>query len=158
VEALIFWILFIIVMVWVMVNLFVLVILNEFSNGYIDSEKNYISNFQMYKGDFKIVWRSLTCENNGVKIHHSMLLEFFLQLSAPLGLDVNEQIRLYIDELKVRRNDEIADDEILYEKQKFRAMFVKLAGRKIMKMNLQCDSQGFIYFHYLFYIVMKTLI
>lgn len=52
----------------IMMNLFVLIILNQYELFYFNSD-NPLQRFQEYEGDFVEVWAPLSSESKGQKIH-----------------------------------------------------------------------------------------
>lgn len=69
-----------------MLNLFVLVILDEFNSNYIDPDNPLqLQSYQMDVETFKNDWALFTAKDFGVKINEKQLLEFFFKLKEPLG-------------------------------------------------------------------------
>jgi len=77
---------FILICTYIMLNLFVLVILQQFDKYYLPKD-NIISKFKRNLQNFKDTWRDFTQEKyNCLKIKESQLLRFFQTLKDPLGM------------------------------------------------------------------------
>lgn len=69
-----------------MLNLFVLVILDQFDANYNNPDNPLqLQNFQEDMEKFKEVWVSMTAKDYGIKINQKNLVDFFLKLNQPLG-------------------------------------------------------------------------
>lgn len=62
-----------------MINLFVLIIINQFEENYIDPD-NPLQNFRESEDSFKTVWALMTKKDAGVKIHERFLSDFYFLL------------------------------------------------------------------------------
>lgn len=75
---------FIILSSFVMLNMFVLIVIQEFQTYYIDSS-NPLIEFSNYIQIFRECWNKYTIKTKGAKIKHSNLTSFFTHLETPLG-------------------------------------------------------------------------
>lgn len=62
-----------------MVNLFVLIILEQFEDNYLNPN-NPLQNFAETSEVFKKYWVSYTMETEGIRIHEKKLIDFILDL------------------------------------------------------------------------------
>ena len=68
-----------------MLNLFVLVIIQQFEMYYLD-EDNVITRFKDDLERFKTTWTHFTKDHNCLKIKDTRLVAFIGQMDAPLGM------------------------------------------------------------------------
>lgn len=95
-----YYILFIMVISHVMLNLFILVIIQQFDQYYV-AEDNPIKTFKDSFTIFHKVWVEYTKRFRCVKIKEKQLVDFFGDLQAPMGMKVpNEDDRVSDSELK----------------------------------------------------------
>jgi hypothetical protein len=81
-----FYIVFVILVQYVMLNLFILVIIQQFDTYYV-SDDNPINKFKENKETFMKVWVDYTSvQYRCVKIREKKLYEFFKKLPPPIGL------------------------------------------------------------------------
>ena len=80
-----FFITFMVICTFVMLNLFIFVILSEFSK-YSTQEENPTQVFKDHLADFRKIWSSLTRPSKGVKLPSKQLIDFFKMLEKPLGM------------------------------------------------------------------------
>ena len=76
---------FITICSYVMLNLFILVILQQFDEYYLPKD-NVIERFKNSLEDFKEVWKIFAARYNGMKIRDAQLVDFFRKLKKPLGM------------------------------------------------------------------------
>eukprot|EP00347_Sterkiella_histriomuscorum_P004762 403359206 len=82
----VYFISFVLICTYVMLNLFVLVILQQFDKYYLPSD-NVISKFKNDLQGFKEIWQQFTMHKyNCQKIRDSKIIPFMTQLKEPLGL------------------------------------------------------------------------
>lgn len=99
-SAAIYYIIFIMVISHVMLNLFILVIIQQFEQYYV-AEDNPIKTFKNNFTIFHKVWVEYTKRFRCVKIKEKQLVDFFGDLQAPMGMRVpNEDDRVSESELK----------------------------------------------------------
>lgn len=67
-----------------MLNLFILVVLQEFENYYLNPN-NPMQNFKEDVEKFKSVWLEFTEKYEAIMIKDSTLVRFFSRLEEPLG-------------------------------------------------------------------------
>ena len=75
---------YITIVTFVLLNLFVLIILQQFDKYYFPDD-NVLQNFKDDLEAFKTNWWAFAQEYNGVKIKDHWLVDFFYSLSPPLG-------------------------------------------------------------------------
>ncbi|KAL4431572.1 hypothetical protein ABPG74_017277 [Tetrahymena malaccensis] len=153
VIGLIFFVSFYTVQSYILMNLFVLIIMNEFEENYINPD-NPLSNFNEQEEQFKKRWVQMTQKDSGIKIHEKYLTEFYFELPAPLGFDFIQKSEDFVDQIKSRDND-ISHEEVQSRLDRFRIRQRQEADKNIMKMNVFCDYEGYIYFNDLFYQLFK---
>jgi hypothetical protein len=71
-----------------MLNLFVLIILREFEENYINPE-NPLQNFKDDTQVFKNHWGIFTRKQMGIKMNEKYIVDFFLSMPKPLGFGNN---------------------------------------------------------------------
>ena len=116
---------FIMICSFVLLNLFILVIIQQFETYYLP-ETNILQKFKNNLEIFKTNWAKFSSENNGIRIKDKKLVDFFEKLETPLG---------FMDE-----NLKFTKKQIVIE---------------ILKMDLVSDNEGFIYFNELLFRCMK---
>jgi len=107
-----------------MLNLFILVILQQFDQYYL-AEDNIISKFEKDLLIFKNAWTEFAQTNRCVKMKDSKLVEFFKSMERPLGMseeDVqnNNDINKNIVQMDIRADEEgyVYFNELLYKVMK----------------------------------------
>ncbi|KAL4431577.1 hypothetical protein ABPG74_017282 [Tetrahymena malaccensis] len=151
--AIIYFVVFIIIQTYIMMNLFVLIIMNQFEENYIDPD-NPLQNFTESEENFKQLWGIMTEKDQGIKIHERFLTDFYFQLEEPLGYDYNMKKKAFIENLKLH-NSGISDEEIKAKCEKFKVKQRQEADKHIMQMNIYCDFEGYIFFNELFFYFFK---
>lgn len=84
-STVLFFIFFILIVQFIMVQLFVLVILQQFEENFMNPD-NLLTNFKELAQDVQEEWTNQTAKWDGIKIHEKQLTDFYLQLKEPLGL------------------------------------------------------------------------
>jgi len=82
---------FVVICSYVMLNLFVLVIIQQFDQYYLPQD-NIISKFKESLEDFKETWKAFSSGYGGMKIKESQLISFFQSLKEPLGMQYRSRI------------------------------------------------------------------
>ena len=75
-----------VIWVFIMLNLFVLVILQQFDQYYL-AEDNIIAKFEKDQQIFKNAWTEFATANRWVKMKDNKLLAFFKSMEVPLGME-----------------------------------------------------------------------
>ncbi|KAL4477034.1 hypothetical protein ABPG72_011731 [Tetrahymena utriculariae] len=151
--SIIYFVIFIITQTYMMMNLFVLIIINQFEENYIDPD-NPLQNFTESEKNFKQFWGIMTEKEQGIKIHERFLTDFYFQLEQPLGYDYNMKKKNFVENLKLH-NCGISDEEIKSKCEKFKIKQRQEADKHIMQMNIYCDYEGYIFFNELFFYFFK---
>jgi hypothetical protein len=87
-----------------MLNLFILVILQQFDEYYLASSSP-IASFKSYLEQFKEVWSKLPTSHGSLKLKETFLVDFLMQLESPLGMlgnDKKEALRCVL-QMQLRR-------------------------------------------------------
>lgn len=116
-----YFIVFIVICSFIMLNLFILVIIQQFDQYYLDKD-NVISKFDLDLLVFKESWTEYSKMNKCIKMKDNKLVKFFLHLKRPLGMseedrkDINE-LKKNIVQMGIRADDEgyIYFNELLYK-------------------------------------------
>ncbi len=74
---------------FIMINMFVLIVIEQFENFYFNKE-NPINCFEDITDEFRKIW-GLFCVDNGEKIKHGDVYNFFICLKSPMGYYVAEE-------------------------------------------------------------------
>eukprot|EP00347_Sterkiella_histriomuscorum_P015163 403358079 len=104
----------------VMLNLFILIILQQFDQYYLPQE-NVIQKFKDNLEYFKTTWKKFSIKYGGLKIRESLLIKFFQSMNEPLGMpDSNEkEINKEIIKMGIRSEDGwVFFNELLYRSMK----------------------------------------
>jgi len=116
---------------FVMLNMFTLVVTQQFEEFYFNTE-NPVTCYQDIEEEFKKTWNIFTWKTNGEKIKERNLIEFFSMLKSPLGYR-------YVDE------DDEGDDLENLDHAKVKTIISKQEIAKlIFLMDLPVDHQGYI--------------
>ncbi|EGR33344.1 hypothetical protein IMG5_055680, partial [Ichthyophthirius multifiliis] len=83
----IFFISFIITVQFVMMNLFVLIIIDQFEQNYINKD-NPLNHFSEYEKNFKFQWVKYTKDTFGIKINEKYISKLYFKLQEPLGYGI----------------------------------------------------------------------
>eukprot|EP00347_Sterkiella_histriomuscorum_P003601 403363663 len=133
----IYFISFIMICTNIMLNLFVLVIIQQFDKYYLP-QNNIISLFKQDLIGFKDTWKNFTMDKyNCKKIKESQLTQFFQELKAPLGMPNIKDQDLKKNMLKMGIKSDIAGyiyfNELLYRCMK--RIYGQLQLNKQMQIN-----------------------
>jgi hypothetical protein len=124
----IFYILFILIITHVMLNLFILVIIQQFEMFYVNDD-NPIKVFSDHFTEFHRIWIQETIRFQCKKIKEKQLVEFFKKLPVPLGMFSPGDV------------DQKSEDEM---------------KKQILKMGIRGDD-GWIYFNELLYRCLRRI-
>lgn len=147
----VFWIIFIVIQEFIMLNLFILIILDQYDINYFH-EDNPLLKFQISKKNFIKAWTHVS--PTGEYIHHERLIDLLYLLKQPLGFDLKHTMTREIEEWK-QINMNHTKAELNQLKTKIKADILKTGVMKIVNMNLLADSNGNIPFHHVFFGVMR---
>lgn len=81
----IYWLLYVIVQTYIMINLFILIVLQQFDLYYLPDD-NVLDRFKQDVTNFKLIWRRYSAEFEGFKIRGNDVQKFFLDLKGDLGM------------------------------------------------------------------------
>lgn len=93
----IFYLFFVLIQQYIMVNLFILIILQQFDLYYLPDD-NVLDRFKADVTNFKFVWKSYSADFEGFKIRGNDVQKFFKDLKGDLGMS-NEK-----DQRAIERN------------------------------------------------------
>lgn len=96
---LIFWLVYVFFSQKVFMELFVLIVLDQFESNYI-KENNPLGIFSLFEEDFRNNWIEITSKYHSLKIETKRLLDLILALKQPLGLGRQELMAKYEEELR----------------------------------------------------------
>ena len=116
---------FIVICSFIMLNLFILVIIQQFDQYYLATD-NVITKFEKDLLVFKKSWTEFSKPNRCIKMRDNKLAPFFKHLERPLGISKDD----------MKESNEIND-------------------KHIVQMDIRADEEGYIYFNELLYKVMK---
>lgn len=123
-----FFISYVVLSTFVMLNMFTLVVTQQFEQFYFNPD-NPITSFEEIADQFRIAWNMFTFKTGGVKINERNLVDFFSFMKVPLGYR-------YADE------DE-SDDEFDLENMNVQTIISRIdVAKEIVKMNLPVDNNG----------------
>lgn len=129
---------------FVMLNMFTLVVAQQFEEFYFNPD-NPITSFQDMAEDFRKTWQVFTYRYNGNKIKEKFLVEFFSCLKSPLGYR-------YVEEDEEEGIFGIGEDHVnvrtIVSKQEI--------AREIFKMNLTVDQDGTVLFNIVLQAALKN--
>lgn len=115
---------FIVICTFVMLNLFILVIIQQFDQYYL-AEDNVLSKFEKDLMVFKNSWTVFAAPNHCIKIKDNKLVPFFKDLERPLGMSAedvksNNDIHKNIVQMDIRADEEgyVYFNELLYKVMK----------------------------------------
>lgn len=95
---LLFWLPFVFLGQKVFLQLFVLIVLDQFEANYIN-ENNPLGVYSLFEDDFRENWIKATPKYHSEKIEAKRLIDLMLTLRPPLGLGREETLRKYEEEL-----------------------------------------------------------
>jgi hypothetical protein len=129
----IYFLFFITLSSFIMLNMFTLVVTQQFEIFYFNPD-NPISSFQEISDTFLKTWNAYTWKWKGTKIRECDLVDFFSKLASPLGYRFIE-------------NEDIDDNFDLNNCSNYLTIIHRdVIAQKIFKMDLPSDSKGFVPF------------
>ncbi|CAK85661.1 unnamed protein product (macronuclear) [Paramecium tetraurelia] len=146
-----FWVVFILIQNFVMLNLFILIVLDQYDVNYFH-EDNPLNRFDEYQNKTLDVWTRFS--QDGAIINQNKLTDLILALPKPLGLDIVKSTQKGVEDWK-HINPQHTQDEVSQLKFTIQADLIRNALFKIMDMQLKCDSLGNIPYNLVLFAVMK---
>ncbi|CAD8079148.1 unnamed protein product [Paramecium primaurelia] len=146
-----FWVVFILIQNFVMLNLFILIVLDQYDINYFH-EDNPLNRFGEYQNKMLDVWTRFS--SDGSVINQNKLTDLILQLPKPLGLDITKSMQKGIEDWK-HINPQHTQEEVNQLKFNIKADLIRNALFKIMDMQLKCDTQGNIPYNLVLFVVIK---
>ncbi|CAD8186158.1 unnamed protein product [Paramecium octaurelia] len=146
-----FWVVFILIQNFVMLNLFILIVLDQYDINYFH-EDNPLNRFDEYQNKMLDVWTRFS--SDGAIISQNKLTDLVLQLPKPLGLDINKSMQKGVEDWK-NINPQHTQEEINQLKFNIQADLIRNTLFKIMDMQLKCDTQGNIPYNLVLFAVIK---
>lgn len=98
-SPVIFFVFFIVITQFIMLNLFIMVILQQFEDNFFSTD-NALSNFELYEYNFKTIWTLYSKKYGGKRIKENVLVDYYLDLEAPLGLGLENEMAIRESQLK----------------------------------------------------------
>ncbi len=84
-AGVIFWISFILIAQYIVLNLFILVVIQQFEEYHL-AKDNPVEEFKLkFEKHFAPLWAKFTLRHGATKIHENQLVDFFCALEEPLG-------------------------------------------------------------------------
>ena len=118
-----------------MMNLFVLIILDQFQENYFDPD-NPLKKYNEDVAKFKEVWVTLTKENMGIKISHRAMLELILKLSSHFNFEDVQEDRKKAAKIVMNMNLYTDNEGFIYFNEVLYST-IKLAYFKNVYLNIQ---------------------
>ncbi|CAD8092583.1 unnamed protein product [Paramecium sonneborni] len=146
-----FWVAFILIQNFVMLNLFILIVLDQYDVNYFH-EDNPLNRFDEYQNKMLDVWTRFS--SDGTIINQSKLTDLLLTLPKPLGLDILKTTQKNIDDWK-HINPQHTQEEVEQLKFNIKADLIRNALFKIMDMQLKSDLKGNIPYNLVLFAVIK---
>lgn len=81
----IFYLVFVIIQQYIMVNLFILIILQQFDLYYLPDD-NVLDRFKRDVNSFKVTWKKYAADFDGMKIRGNDVIKFFMEIKGDLGM------------------------------------------------------------------------
>jgi len=134
-----FWIAFMMVAQYIMVNMLLSVMIQEFERNYFGGEELSLDKFKENVRDFDAIWVKLSKKYDGQKIKSTTLIKLFCALKKPLG---------FLKKPLGFLDPEDPEDNNRKDKQ-------KEIAKHIMKMHLQCDRESCVYFNDVLFAALK---
>lgn len=125
----VFMVTYIVFIKYVMLNLFILVLIEQFSSSQEHFHYNPVEEFEINLEFFRKHWAKFTKKYNGVKMHYKDLMSFFIKLGPQLG--GFKKLKSEFD-----KND---------------------AAQKVFKMGLEQDEENAVYFNDVLYSCFKRV-
>lgn len=89
-----FWLFYMFLSQKVFMELFVLIVLDQFESNYIQ-ENNPLGIFALFEDDFRTNWIEITTKYSSQKIETKRLLDLLMVLKQPLGMGKRELMSKY---------------------------------------------------------------
>ncbi|CAD8085427.1 unnamed protein product [Paramecium sonneborni] len=151
----IFFIIFIVIQQYIMLNLFILIILDQYEINYFNSD-NPLNKFQEYENMFIESWSKFAKEDKGMKMNQQQLVPLLLDMEKPIGYDLKQKLNDEISEWR-RINPQLDTKEsVLKQTQILKAQAKRDVSTQIMKMNIYSDITGQVKYHQILFSVMKS--
>ncbi|CAD8085687.1 unnamed protein product [Paramecium sonneborni] len=151
-----YFIIFVVIMQRIMLNLFVLIILDQYERFYFNSD-NPLQRFQEFEDDFVDGWAPLTSETKGQQIHKDLLVQLMLSIKAPMGYDLKEKIKTAVNDWKTYNSDA---DKSTQNLEKIKVMVTteakKTVAKTIMNMRIESNENQMLEYHYVLFTFMKN--
>jgi hypothetical protein len=139
-----FFLFYILLASFVMLNMFTLVVANQFEEFYFNPD-NPITSFQDMAETFRKTWKFFTYRYNGMKIKEKALIEFFSCLASPLGYRYVEEDE---DEDEMGLGADPQNVKTIIGRQEI--------AREIFKMDLTVDLDGTVPFGIVLHAALKN--
>ena len=106
-----------------LLNLFILVILQQFDKYYLPDD-NVLQSFKKDLEIFKVTWTTFAREFNGIKIKDHWLVDFFYSVPPPLGFKGMRSMNRKKAVIEILKMDLVSDNEgfIYFNELLFRSM------------------------------------
>ncbi|CAD8189628.1 unnamed protein product [Paramecium octaurelia] len=151
----IFFIIFIVIQQYIMLNLFILIILDQYEINYFNSD-NPLNKFQEYENMFIESWSKFAKEDKGMKMSQQLLVPLLLDMEKPIGYDLKQKLNDEISEWR-RINPQLDTKEnVLKQTLILKAQAKRAVSTQIMKMNIYADNAGQVKYHQILFSVMKS--
>lgn len=142
-----FWLVYVFLSQKVFMELFVLIVLDQFESNYIQ-ENNPLGIFALFEDDFRTNWIEITTKYNSQKIETKRLLDLLLVLKQPLGLGKKELMSKYEEELK--ENEKLTEEEIKVSLKELDLKLKKNGAKLIQRMDI-IKNRLYLSYHETFY-------
>ena len=130
---------------FVMLNMFGMVVVQQFEKFYMNSD-NPLNSFEEVAYDFRKTWSHFTAKQKGTKIKYTDVYNFFVCLKSPLGFHVPDKSNY----LNLRETINLKQ---CLDSLRFNPNYIR---KRIAAMNLFIDSEGFITFGQMLHAAMKN--
>ncbi|CAD8183288.1 unnamed protein product [Paramecium octaurelia] len=150
-----FFVVFSIAIQRIMLNLFILIVIQQYERFYINSD-NPLQRFKEFEQDFIDGWAPLSKQYGGSYIKVKQLISLVLTIKSPLGYDLNEKILLALDDWK-KFNQEVKQTQQNIDRiiNIVTADCKKKVATTIMTMEMTATDDGQLEYHYVFFTIMK---
>ena len=100
--AVIFFLTFIMLCSYIMINVFILIIIQQFEEFQLE-ERNPIQTFRENLENFRKIWAEFSAGNDSVFINQKNLIDFYMKLEPPLGFGGNnERAKVALEIMKMK--------------------------------------------------------
>ncbi|CAD8210431.1 unnamed protein product [Paramecium octaurelia] len=151
----VFFILFIIIQQYIMLNLFILIILDQYEINYFNSD-NPLNKFQEFENIFVESWSKFAYQDKGMKMHGTSLVNLMFEMEQPLGYELNKRLQEDVQEWKNINPDNKDATQLDKFKQQLLVVAKKNVATQIMMMNIYSDSDGYVRYHQVLFAVLKN--